>query len=882
VARILALLLVLLIGVIRSHATPYWTEEQIEAARSEFQSLPRNAETGLRAGFSALDDIAYFVKYRQLCDFLDGLQVTTPGANFGGMREGEVGGDFTIIQTDNTQEAIRVWSQYAIWTGDTARYGENIRRAWAYNTVWPAWREEGGGYYAMHNCGWGFEAAAKFREAYGDTSMNWYADSCALWVVANTLAYNENGTAANELNPCAQGLGVGGLYPHSLYRNRTDWQDQALLQGRRLRRWFESRPDRLNNNLNWALCGGTALWGVCQSVFLAYPDSGALWLDQYGSQLETWENPSQWYNAFNTWYSNATFRCWEITGDSLFWNRGVFYADSLLGFDVDDDGGIPPGTCCISNGNDHSWVSAYMGWMGLERIISSGPIAFASLGDFQTPNPALPYLAGDSLAVGTTVLNQGTESLSGRVWVWGPSYSDSADFTALPGEEIAVPMSRRWAIADNESLPDHPRLHQRLEVIVEEQTITDEDSTEFDIRHGTSVWGQILVPHDPFSPPPCRIDFYAEEYPDSIWTSVEVASGEQYSSGPRPLLEGNNRMVVFPPPRYMLAEQQFVTIGDPNPDPLDIWLTSSDVLLVDDDEGEDYETWVTSSMEENGWNARVWDRSAAGLHDLANVDWIVWMTGDDSVGTLTPQDSSYLSAYFARNSGGVLVSGQNITEDDEAIPYFSGALGYNPLRDDTDRPRAWGISEDPNLDEAFVVLVGTTGAHNQTSPSSIIPAGNGFAVMVNDTNDNEVCGVANVVGTNDSRTLFYSFGIEAISGLAGSTTRAEFLELCRQWLMRETDAPPFAPLPSAYTLSPAYPNPFNNSTSFNWTTPTTGNVSISVFDVLGRQVEILHDGVANTGYHRTNWNASSVASGTYFVRLQSPTQTISRSIRLVK
>ncbi|MCC6476921.1 T9SS type A sorting domain-containing protein [bacterium] len=875
-ARILALLLVLLIGVIQSNATPYWTEEQIEAARSEFLSLPRHQETGLRAGFSALDDIAYFVKYRQLCDFLDGLQVTTPGANFGGMREGEVGGDFSIVQTDNTQEAIRVWSQYAIWTGDTARYGENIHRAWVYNTVWPAWREEGGGYYAMHNCGWGFEAAAKFREAYGDTSMNWYADSCALWVVANTLAYNENGTAANELNPCAQGLGTGGLYPHSLYRNRTDWQDQALLQGRRLRRWFESRPDRLNNNLNWALCGGTALWGVCQSVFLAYPDSGALWLDQYGSQLETWENPSQWYNAFNTWYSNATFRCWEITGDSLFWNRGVFYADSLLGFDVDDDGGIPPGTCCISNGNDHSWVSAYMGWMGLERIISSGPIAFASLGDFQSPNPALPYLAGDSLAVGTSVLNQGTESLSGRVWVWGPSYSDSADFIALPGEEIAVPMSRHWVIADNESLPDHPRLHQRLEVIVEEQTITDEDSTEFDIRHGTSVWGQILGPHDPFSPPPCRIDFFAEAYPDSIWTTVDSELDQPYNSGPRPLLEGTNRMVIYPPARYTEAEQTFVTIGDPNPDPLDFWLTPTDVLLVDDDFGEDYEEYFLSSMAENGWNVRSVKSRADSTIDwwsLRDVPWMLWMTGD-STGTFTYADTTMLRLYLEINRGGILATGQDLYP---ALVDFGCWLD----REDTDRPRAWGISEDPNLDDEFLVLVGTTGAHNQTSPSSIIPGGSGFAVMVNDTNDNEVCGVASDREFS-GRTLFFSFGIEAISGLAGSTTRAEFLDLCRQWLMRETDAPPFAPLPSAYTLSPAYPNPFNNSTSFNWTTPTTGNVSISVFDVLGRQVEILHDGVANTGYHRTIWNASSVASGTYFVRLQSPTQTISRSIRLVK
>ncbi|MBK6766187.1 MAG: hypothetical protein IPG71_07675 [bacterium] len=381
-----ATLIVVLIGAATVLGTPYWTEEELAAARVEFDPAlhPRNLETGSRVRPGSLDEVPYFLKYRHLCDFLAEMQYLGPSNEFGGMREGEVGADFSIIQTDNTQEAIRVWSQYAIWTGDTARYAQNIRDAWTYGEEWPAWQEEGGGYYAMHNCGWGFEAAAKYREAYQDTSWNWYADSCASWVMANPLSFN------SVVNVAAQGLGIGGMYPHAIYRNRTDWRDHTLARARLIRSWFEANPTRLNAATDWALCGGTAIWGVCNSLWIAYPDSGAMWIEQYGEGLETFETPSSWYNAFNTWYSNATFRFWEISGDSLYWNRGVFYADSLAAFDVDDDGAIPPGTCCITNGNDHSWVSAYMGWMAFERIISSSSIVWVASQGFSFPTPDGP------------------------------------------------------------------------------------------------------------------------------------------------------------------------------------------------------------------------------------------------------------------------------------------------------------------------------------------------------------------------------------------------------------------------------------------------------------------------------------------------------------
>lgn len=89
-------------------------------------------------------------------------------------------------------------------------------------------------------------------------------------------------------------------------------------------------------------------------------------------------------------------------------------------------------------------------------------------------------------------------------------------------------------------------------------------------------------------------------------------------------------------------------------------------------------------------------------------------------------------------------------------------------------------------------------------------------------------------------------------------------------------------IPELYWLSQNYPNPFNPLTNIKFGLPEQSNVKLTVYDILGREVGRLLDKELKAGEYDVTWDASALASGVYFYRLEAGKYVETRKMVLVK
>jgi hypothetical protein len=94
-------------------------------------------------------------------------------------------------------------------------------------------------------------------------------------------------------------------------------------------------------------------------------------------------------------------------------------------------------------------------------------------------------------------------------------------------------------------------------------------------------------------------------------------------------------------------------------------------------------------------------------------------------------------------------------------------------------------------------------------------------------------------------------------------------------------------IPMEYALSKNFPNPFNPSTTINFSIPRSERVKLAVFDLLGREIAILVDELKDAGNYQVVWNGTNGAgipasSGVYFFRLETPNFAATERMMLLK
>jgi len=90
-------------------------------------------------------------------------------------------------------------------------------------------------------------------------------------------------------------------------------------------------------------------------------------------------------------------------------------------------------------------------------------------------------------------------------------------------------------------------------------------------------------------------------------------------------------------------------------------------------------------------------------------------------------------------------------------------------------------------------------------------------------------------------------------------------------------------VPGSFVLHQNYPNPFNPSTTFSFEAPRAANVSLSLFDLLGRKTATVFEGRAAAGLNEITYDASHLAAGMYFARLTANGKSVGlRKVMLLK
>ncbi len=89
-------------------------------------------------------------------------------------------------------------------------------------------------------------------------------------------------------------------------------------------------------------------------------------------------------------------------------------------------------------------------------------------------------------------------------------------------------------------------------------------------------------------------------------------------------------------------------------------------------------------------------------------------------------------------------------------------------------------------------------------------------------------------------------------------------------------------LPTKFSLSQNYPNPFNPSTVISYTIPKSGNITLKIYNILGQEVATAFQGFQTAGSYTANFDASRLASGVYFYRLQAGQFNETKKMMLMK
>ncbi|MBK7379523.1 MAG: T9SS type A sorting domain-containing protein [Ignavibacteriales bacterium] len=183
---------------------------------------------------------------------------------------------------------------------------------------------------------------------------------------------------------------------------------------------------------------------------------------------------------------------------------------------------------------------------------------------------------------------------------------------------------------------------------------------------------------------------------------------------------------------------------------------------------------------------------------------------------------------------------------------MDGSSIINPI---TGEPTLWPLSGDPVSGIGWYEGEGWPGGDSPGDHRFHVPSGP-FNLAAGDTQE-IVIAIPIARGTDNINS------ITKLRELAAHVQEFYNTELVEILNTKETIAP------TGYTLFQNYPNPFNPKTTIEYEVPEKSNVTIKIYDILGREVKTLVDNEEKIRWkYKVEFDATNIASGVYFYRMQ--------------
>jgi len=126
----------------------------------------------------------------------------------------------------------------------------------------------------------------------------------------------------------------------------------------------------------------------------------------------------------------------------------------------------------------------------------------------------------------------------------------------------------------------------------------------------------------------------------------------------------------------------------------------------------------------------------------------------------------------------------------------------------------------------------------------------------------------NDLGSEDEAIASFEFSVDREAPI-GESSVLKFEILAEGVVVKEKEFLLAVEAPKKVALDQNFPNPFNPETTIGFDAPSNSHMSLAVYDMLGRQIDLILDGEKPAGHHKIRWNASSYASGIYFYILKT-------------